>query len=189
VPITLIASLVFATLRLDAVTALARAFATTAECPSCIGHGDVPGALHAHNPLGCVPCPGCDGSGERVVSAWDADRDAASRELLSLTLVRRDVKPAARVAAMKLRASLDATVRATLGQRGCHVCFSLRHHTEFDPDGVCIFCHAERAEFAAERRDAALADFEARLEGWPVTPPSLTWRRDAERTLELAGVA
>jgi hypothetical protein len=152
VPLTLLASLTFAALRLDALEAIARALSSNSECPDCDGHGDLPAPPSAHDPIGCVACPACDGAGELVTSGWDADRDAAAREVLSLTLVRRGGLPIARAAASKLRASLEATVARSLTRRGCPLCHELRSHAEFVPQGMCLSCHVGSSIVVEERR-------------------------------------
>ena len=55
------------------LAALAAATATPTPCDACDGHGE-----HGHGP-DAVECRACGCTGERLVSAWDEDRDSARR--------------------------------------------------------------------------------------------------------------
>lgn len=171
-----LASLACLTLRSDSLAALAAATATPTPCDACDGHGE-----HGHGP-DAVECRACGCTGERLVSAWDEDRDSARRRVLAATLVPCDraALPAARSHAAALRASLQMTARRTLTHRVCPCCAELRDARSFEGDGVCELCHIDLDGIAAAQHEAALASIEAELDAWPVVPPAMPWQGDAD---------
>lgn len=160
---TLLASLAFAVLRLDALNAFSITLRAPTECGSCHGFGEIPGSPSTHDPVGSAACPDCKGRGERLVSSWDDDAARASHAVLSVKLTHPDAVAPARARANALRASLDATVAHTLGQRGCRVCLTLRPRDEVSDDNVCIHCSVGSHDIGNHQREASLEVIERRL--------------------------
>lgn len=163
-----LASLACLALRSESLATIAEATGEWTRCDDCSGYGE----SFAHDPTRAISCPSCQGHGERVVSAWDSQRDGAHRAVLAATLVDRSPLPAARARAAALRTSLEMTVATTRNAvllRGCPCCHEVSDARGFEDDGLCERCHI--IDFGA---------LEADLERWPAAPPCLPWQRDAD---------